>query len=82
MVAFISIVIGNLASYWLKEDLKDRGYKVNYFWNHLRDFENARRVVATTDDQDLKWQYKKCLIIINFSFISFFACVLLLISIW
>ena len=52
------LVIGlNGLSYWIKFTLKQNGYEVSWFWNHLRDIPNMWRLAKNTENPTLRKRY-------------------------
>lgn len=49
---------GNILWYWLKHDLKNKGYKVNNFQGHFNDLQNASKVIRNSDGREIKHTYR------------------------
>lgn len=69
-ILFFLVLSANVASFWLKFDLKNHGYKTNLFWGHLRDIMNAREVMKTNEDEAVRKKYRIVLNTIAMAFIS------------
>ncbi|MFT5641870.1 MAG: hypothetical protein ACI9A7_001976 [Cyclobacteriaceae bacterium] len=54
-------IIGNLLWFWLKNDLKQLGYKTHFFRGHFNDLSNAAEVIKKTDDPQTKKTYRSVL---------------------
>ncbi|MBK6265376.1 hypothetical protein JKA74_10025 [Marivirga sp. S37H4] len=51
-------LIGNILWYWLKFDLKNKGYKIQYFYGHFSDLAKATEVIKKTDEPRTKRTYR------------------------
>lgn len=80
LVAMIFVVVGNVVHYWLKSDLKERGYKTYKFRGHLTDLFNARNVILKTDDINVKKTYRTVLYSIIICMIGLVICFILIIN--
>lgn len=54
----IMLVIGlNGLWYWVKSTLKQNGYEVSWFWNHVRDIPNMWKLAKNTNNPTLRTRY-------------------------
>ena len=58
---FLLVLIGNILWYWLKFDLKNKGYKIHYFYGHFNDLANAADVIKKSDNPQTKKTYRSVL---------------------
>lgn len=69
-ILFFIVLAANIASFWLKFDLKKHGYKTNLFWGQIRDLINAREVMKTSDNLNVRKKYRIVLNLIAVAIIS------------
>jgi hypothetical protein len=56
-IMFILVIGLNALSYWIKFTLKQNGYEVSWFWNHMRDIPNIWKLAKNTDNPCLRTRY-------------------------
>ena len=67
MVLFFTLIVLiifiNILWYWMKLELKSKGYKVGFFtsWSHYKDIPNMHRLARKERDPRSKKKYKRVL---------------------
>lgn len=52
------VLTANALWFWLKYDLKNKGYSTSLFFNHFQDLSNAVTVIKNSNDSHIKQKYK------------------------
>ena len=76
----IFVLVGNLLWYYIKYTLPKNGYKVSFWYGHMKDLPNFWKLIKSTENNEKKtrysimfWGFIICLVLFFGSIIFMFA---------